>query len=223
MSAPLLLFDVDGTLLHVAEELVLVRALIEHCGGPVDLAFSADMVVSDDGYIRGVLRRAGLPHADADVDAALQRFVGHLRAAIDGGELGVRAVAGAADFVAAVRPLAPIALGTGCVEASARAKLAAIGLDDAFPCGGFSRREASRAEILQRGIAAAAAHYRRSFAPAEVIYLGDGPWDVAAAREVGARFVGINEHADGRERLRAAGAQEVFGDLTERGLMSLLG
>jgi len=212
MNETLVLFDIDGTLVHVAEEVAFARALMEHCGTAVDLGFAADMVISDDGYVRGVLRRAGLAHGDAEVDAALARFVSHLRAAIDGAELPVRPIAGAAALLGALRGRAALALATGCVEPSGRAKLAAAGLDAHFPCGGFSRREQARAEILSRAIAAAAAHYGRGFAPDAVVYVGDGTWDVDAARQLGIRFVGVNEQAAGRERLRAAGAAVVFED-----------
>jgi phosphoglycolate phosphatase-like HAD superfamily hydrolase len=101
------------------------------------------------------------------------------------------------------------------VEGSARAKLAAAGLATTFPVGGFSHRERSRAEIIERAIAAAARHYRRTFELRRTVYFGDGPWDVAAAREAGIGFVGINELERGRARLRAAGAEHVFADYTD--------
>ncbi|MND01844.1 hypothetical protein D3C83_209970 [compost metagenome] len=44
---------------------------------------------------------------------------------------------------------------------------------------------------------------------------GDGPWDVASAREAGIDFIGINQTERGRGRLHAAGATHVFGDFTE--------
>jgi phosphoglycolate phosphatase-like HAD superfamily hydrolase len=213
-APPLLLFDIDGTLVHVAEELAFASAFFEHCGAAVDLSFAADMVISDAGYARGVLRRAGLPHEDTHVDAALARFVDHLRAAIDAAQLTVRPVAGAPAFVSALHGT-PIGVATGCVEGSARVKLAAVGLQTTFPVGGFSQREQSRAEILERAIAAAARHYRREFGRGTTVYFGDGTWDIVAARAAGIGFIGINEHERGRERLRAAGAPHVFADYTD--------
>jgi phosphoglycolate phosphatase-like HAD superfamily hydrolase len=216
MTDRLILFDIDGTLVHVAEELAFARAMHEHCGGPVDLSFAADMVISDDGYVRGVLRRAGLAHGDADVDAALERFVSHLCAAIDADESPVRPIAGAAALLAALQARrAPIGLATGCIEPSARAKLTAVGLHEHFPCGGFSRREQAREEILARAVASAADHYGRRFAPAAVTYVGDGVWDIAASRAIGAQFIGVNERHEGRERLRAAGATIVLEDYSD--------
>jgi phosphoglycolate phosphatase-like HAD superfamily hydrolase len=216
MTSPLLLFDIDGTLVHVAEGVPFARAFLEHCGRDVDLSYAADMVITDTGYARGVLLRAGLAHGDDDIDAALARFVTHLCTAIDAAELPVRLVTGAAAFVDALHGAMPLAVATGCIEASARAKLAAVGLDARFPCGGYSRREQSREEILERAIVAAAAHYGRHFAPRTTIYFGDGPWDVAAARAAGVHFVGINEHEGSRTRLREAGAEVVFPDYSDR-------
>jgi phosphoglycolate phosphatase-like HAD superfamily hydrolase len=216
MTSPLLLFDIDGTLVHVAEEVAFARAFLEHCGRDVDLSYAADMVITDTGYARGVLRRAGLAHGDDDIDLALARFVTHLCSAIETAELPVRAVAGAAAFVDAMHGILPLAVATGCVEGSARAKLAAVGLDARLPCGGYSRREQSRAEILERAVVAAAAHYGRDFTPRTTIYFGDGPWDVAAARTAGVHFVGINEHDGSRTRLRDAGAELIFPDYSDR-------
>jgi hypothetical protein len=57
-SALLCLFDVDGTLVHVAEEIAFAQAFREQCGPAVDLSFTPGLVVSDTAYVHDVLTRA---------------------------------------------------------------------------------------------------------------------------------------------------------------------
>lgn len=214
MENPLCLFDVDGTLVHVCEDIAFGEAF-RALHGPVDLSWVDEYMVSDAAFVDAVLRRAGFAAGEAQRNAVLDRFVSVLRAGIEGGEFPVRPVSGASEFLTHLASSHPLALCTGCVEASARAKLAAVGLSDVFPCGGFSTGERNRAELLVRAIEAAESHYGRAFAPAGVVFFGDGPWDVEAAREVGVRFLGVNEHDKIRDWLREAGAHHVLSNYSD--------
>jgi phosphoglycolate phosphatase len=211
----LLLFDIDGTLLHVAEEAAFARAFRELCGDDVDLSWPVDAAVSDISFISAVLQRAiGRVPSEGEIAAATDLFVRYLEEGITGGLLPVRTVRGAGGFLRACAGSA-VAIATGCVEPSARVKLRQAGFEGYFPCGGFSIGERRRAEILMRAIAAAEGQYDRRFAPADIVSFGDGPWDVQAAREAGVRFIGINESDHGRDRLRRAGASLVVSDFTD--------
>jgi phosphoglycolate phosphatase-like HAD superfamily hydrolase len=215
MPAGLLcLFDIDGTLVEVAEEVAFAQAFQEHCGPAVDLSFSPGLLVSDSAYIHDVLTRSyGRPATAAENAALIARFVAALDALTASGETPVRVVAGAHAFVNALSARAPRAISTGCVEPSARVKLRRAGLDEAFPCGGYSSDERSRADIVRRAIAAAERCYATRFA--RTVLFGDGPWDLASAREAGIEFVGINQSERGRARLLDAGATHVFADYTD--------
>jgi len=216
-SAPLLcLFDIDGTLVHVAEELAFAQAFQEQCGPDVDLSFSPGLLVSDTAYVHDVLTRAyGRAAAAAETAALLARFVELLAAHTASGHAPLRIVAGAAPFVDALAARTPLALSTGCVEPSARLKLRRAGLAAAFPCGGFSTGERSRADIVRRAIAAAERWYATRFH--RTVLFGDGPWDLSSAREAEIEFIGINEQAHGRARLLDAGATHVFADFADAG------
>ena len=151
------LFDIDGTLVHVGEEEAFAQAFLEHHGPEIDLSFDVKAPITDMGYVGSVLERHfGRPPADGEVRALLDRFVEILAARTESGELPVRAVAGASTFVPALAARAPVAVSTGCVEGSARLKLARVVLGDVFPCGAFSIGERSRADIVRRAIASAA-------------------------------------------------------------------
>ena len=214
MSSGLLcLFDVDGTLVHVAEELAFAQAFREQCGPAVDLSFTPGLVVSDTAYVHDVLTRAyRRPAAEGEIAALVARFIALLDRFAASGEAPVRAVAGAKAFVDALGARAALALSTGCVEPSARLKLRLARLERGFPCGGFSTGERSRAEIVRRAIAAAELCYATGFE--RVVLFGDGPWDLTSACDAGIEFIGINEQERGRARLCEAGAENVFGDFT---------
>lgn len=214
MAARLLcLFDVDGTLVQVAEELAFAQAFREQCGPAVDLSFTPGLVVSDMAYVRDVLTRSyGRPAAEAEIVALVGRFVDLLQGYAASGDAPVRAVAGANAFVDALGARAALALSTGCVEPSARLKLRLADLERAFPCGGFSTGERSRAEIVRRAIVAAEQCYAARFE--RVVLFGDGPWDLTSAGAAGIEFIGVNEDARGRARLCEAGAENVFADFT---------
>jgi len=218
----LCLFDVDGTLVHVAEELAFAQAFREHCGPAVDLSFTPGLLVSDSAYIHDVLGRSyGRLAESAEIDALVARFVTLLAAFTESGQTPVRAIAGAHAFIDALRSRVPVALSTGCVEPSARLKLRRVGLDAAFPCGGFSSTERSRADIVRRAIAAAEQCYATRFD--RTVLFGDGTWDLESASDAGIDFIGINEHENGRARLRDGGAEHVFADYSDGGsILALL-
>src|SRR5262245_50859557 len=99
----LCLFDVDGTLVHVAEEVAFAQAFQEQCGPQVDLSFTPGLVVSDTAYIDDVLARAyGRAAAASEIEALVVRFVALLDAFTTSGQTPVRPVAGAAAFVDAL-------------------------------------------------------------------------------------------------------------------------
>ncbi|MBI1815802.1 MAG: HAD family hydrolase [Deltaproteobacteria bacterium] len=216
MNDTLLLFDIDGTLIHVAEEIAYVQAFRELYGAAIDASWPPNVTASDTSYIGAVIARAlGRTATAEEIAHVVTRFVTHLERTIVTGVAPVRRLAGAAEFVAACAQTAPVAIATGCVEPSARVKLRYAELEHLFPCGGFSTSETRRADIVQRAIAVAERHYGRRFAPAHIVSFGDGVWDVEAARELGLRFVGINESERGRQRLAAAGAEVVVRDFTD--------
>ncbi|HUI27328.1 MAG TPA: HAD family hydrolase [Candidatus Kryptonia bacterium] len=216
MNDLLLLFDIDGTLLHVAEEVAFARAFQDLYGDGVDVSWPEAVTASDTSFVAAVIARAvGRTATDAEVAAVLARFVAHLEHTVASGLTPIRPVAGAKEFVAHCATTAPIAIATGCVEPSARVKLRHAQLDEHFPCGGFSVRETRRADIVQRAIAAAEEYYGRRFAPADVVSFGDRSWDVEAARELGLRFVGVSQSQRGRDRLRRDGAAVVLSDFID--------
>lgn len=215
-SARLCLFDVDGTLVHIAEEVAFSEAFATLYGPGTDLSYDASITVSDTRYVGEVLRRIlGRPPTGPEVRGLLAQFADVLERRVTTGALPVRAVRGASAFLDRLSASSALALSTGCIERSARLKLSRAGLNEHFRCGGFSVGERNRAEIIARAIAAAERAHGRRFPPADVILFGDGPWDLESAQMAGVRFIGINEDASAREALVTLGAATVFPDYTD--------
>ncbi len=112
---------------------------------------------------------------------------------------------------------ATVALGTGNVRSGAFIKLKSAGIDDLFnPLqGGYGEDGETRAALLRSGASNCDPSGRLP-----VIVVGDTPRDVAAAREIGARCIGIPYGPNSRAVLRDAGADAVS-DAVNPGLVSL--
>lgn len=109
-----------------------------------------------------------------------------------------------------------LALGTGNMEAGARAKIGHFGLNDYFPVGGFGDLHLERHAILQDALDAACAHFREPFRANETWVIGDTEYDVRGARVLGMRTLGV---ATGgkytTDMLAAVGADVVREDLSQ--------
>ena len=100
-----------------------------------------------------------------------------------------------------------VAFATGCWEASARLKLARSFIEVGHCSVVACDDEPDRVAILRSAM-------KRS-APDEgpVVYVGDGPWDVQAARHLRLPFVGIDHDDSGR--LRGLGVGSILRDFRD--------
>jgi phosphoglycolate phosphatase len=217
----LVLWDVDFTLLDAggggrAVYRSVFRDLfgrdpdqVAPMGGRTERAIIADTLamagISDparhvDAFIAELTRRA--PELQATVAAR-----GH-------------ALPGAAAALAAVADLGPAVVPsvlTGNVPATARAKLAAVGLDAYLDLdvGAYGDHHEVRAELVHLARARACAAYGREFGGQATVLVGDTPLDVEAALATGARAVGVATGGPAAAELAAAGADAVLPDLTD--------
>ena len=205
----LVLFDIDGTLLHGRPEghtRAMVDAMARVWSVPVapDDVWGIDPAGRTDREIaRLVLRGHGV--GDAQIDAGIAEWI------ILAGDLHERVARDHPSPVAAPDALAvtaeivdggaEIALLTGNLERIGRAKVAAAGLGDRFgPGGGFGSDAERRSDLVGVAMSRAA----RSHAHDDVVIVGDTPRDIAAAREAGVRVVAVTTGAFGAQELSAA-------------------
>jgi phosphoglycolate phosphatase-like HAD superfamily hydrolase len=220
----LILWDVDGTLVDSAG---LGRAAFEEAfervtglaqaptvpfAGRTDLEIALDMLGS-----------AGI----AAPEQLLERFGAELeRAMVARSDLlrrSGRALPGAAEVLARLdrEPDVVQSLLTGNIEPNAVVKLGAFGLERHldFEIGAFGSDHHRRGELVAIARSKAAHKHGVEIDAGDVVLVGDTPLDVAAAKEGGARAVGVATGPYDEQELEASGADTVLSDLVDAELV----
>lgn len=218
------LFDIDGTLLDTggAGRRSFVRALETVFGwrdempyvnfaGNTDLNVLHQVMAAHRRVLTGPARKAFFEALPKE----LERAAAHSRPLLFP---GVRVLLERLS----VDPRVCLGLVTGNIESCARIKLRQVDLHGHFLLGAFGDEYADRARIgrlaLDRMEQAAGGPLKRRF------LIGDTPFDVAAARDIGARSMAVATGSFAPEALRAAGADHVLPDLSDtKGVWRLLG
>lgn len=212
MPTPVIL-DLDGTLMpsHAVDNQCYWRAVGESFGRSVEtLDLSGFDNVTDDGLLRdwclATLGRTPSAPEREDVRAC---FLALIEASAKAEPAAFAPTPGLQEWLER-QPRGSVAVATGGWEHTARWKLRAAGLDRfELPLAG-SNSDPDRPAIMRR----ARARLAPAFAAHTPVYLGDGPWDLAAAMQLGWGFIGIAE-GDRAERLRRAGAERVVQDFSQ--------
>jgi len=219
----LILFDIDGTLLWTdgAGRRAIHRALMDELGtaGPID-GYRFDGK-TDPQIVRELMALAGHPDCQSDerITAVCRRYVELLTAELAKPTQATRIYPGIKDLLAALEPYeakseALVGLLTGNVEQGAALKLRSAGLDPArFAVGAFGSDSHARADLPAVAAGRAARRTGRSFTGADLVVVGDTPDDVACARPMGARTVGVATGFYSTAALKTAGANHVFDNL----------
>jgi phosphoglycolate phosphatase-like HAD superfamily hydrolase len=220
----LILFDVDGTLVRAAGagRRALGRAFLEVFDVDTSLTGARDVRFegrTDPAIIADMAAAAGISAADLDAGADRLRLA-YLRALED--EMARpdprRAV------VAGVIPLLEVLIATrgvhlglltGNIEAGARIKLRAFGLNDFFADGGFASDHPDRAQIARIAREKLSRRAGIPFTADETVVVGDTDHDVACARANGYRAVVVDSGFVPRARLDAAAPDALFADFTQ--------
>ena len=224
-----LLFDVDGTLVHAggAGRRSIERALAGHVG-ELDGALSGLRLdgMTDRLIVREALAALGRPFDDALCDRVLETYVALLREEIR--TPAFRVLPGVAELLDGLRRRgAPMGLCTGNVAEGARIKLSRGGLDAFFEWGadaicGFAADGEARERIVEAALRRASARLGRPVAPAEALVIGDTPRDGEAARSAGVPVLAVATGRYGVEELAACGADRVVPSLEGPAVAALL-
>lgn len=193
----LVLFDIDGTLLNsggVGRASMQV-ALTEIFGSPGSPSYRYDGK-TDKQIVRDTMRLEGHSdeHIDSQMMALIDRYLGGLKEGIRSRKFDVHPLPGVLEILDALEARADVVLGllTGNVEAGARAKLSAAGIDpDRFRVNAFGSDHEHRLQlpaIAQRRFGEALG---LEVAGEKVIVIGDTPADIECGRELGARAIGV--------------------------------
>jgi phosphoglycolate phosphatase-like HAD superfamily hydrolase len=210
----LVIFDVDGTLVHSErrDSAMFGRAYQEIYGKAFpSLDWNDFPHVTDDTIFQTAIRQHFQRAVDpAEVRIFQDRYMGYLRQSRRERPEHFMQVPGASQLVQRLIADERFALGiaTGSWRAPAEIKLDHVAVPHReMPVTGADGK-ATREEILAETLELSAAN-GRSFQ--KVVYIGDAPWDVRTTRNLGWPFVGIRHRAD-EDVLHREGANQVLRD-----------
>lgn len=211
----LVLFDIDGTLTatSVSDAICYARAFEQVFGIPLpttdwhEYTHCTDFAIMDE-----VLEeKRGTPASDEERAAFEDAFVVELEARFQEHPDEFAEVPGAKAILEALEAREDIrcALATGGMRKSALLKLDKAGIAGERMPAGFANDSVTREGIARQAIAEA------NHETPDVVYVGDGLWDVKTSAALGMRFVGITAQSC-QDRLRNAGATRVLEDYSDQ-------
>jgi len=189
----LLLFDIDGTLVHVTGG---VESAVSHairtvtgrsvCTDGVTFAGRTDPAIFSD-----VLRVSGVPDPAAVLDEVIDRYAQRAQDTIGAGD--VATLPGVSALLADLsrRPDVHLGLVTGNVESVAYHKLRRAGLASYFSVGAFGSDHADRDELPPMAVRRASSQAAPSFSLRRTTVIGDTRHDIQCARSAGARAAAV--------------------------------
>jgi phosphoglycolate phosphatase len=193
----LVLFDIDGTLLNSGGvgRASMQGALTKIFGSPGDPAYRYDGK-TDKQIVRDTMRLEG--HSDEHIDSRMTVLIDHyldgLKQGIESRKFDVRPLSGVIEILDALEARDDVVLGllTGNVEAGARAKLSAAGIDaDRFRVNAFGSDHEHRPRLPAIAQRRFGETLGREVAGEKVVVIGDTPADIECGRELGARAIGV--------------------------------
>jgi phosphoglycolate phosphatase-like HAD superfamily hydrolase len=223
-SAPVLLWDIDGTLLrspgvgvqafaHALESVTgrpIAKARYDF-GGKTDPLIARDLLaavgITDETQLPVLVQRM----LD-EVDRSYDRFADALRETL----VVLDGTIALLEHFTAERALQSVV--TGNIRSVARRKLEAGGMDHhlLLDHGGYGSDHHDRTELVRLALARLAAHEGSdSIDPERVWIIGDTPRDVACAQGAGVRCLLVATGTYGVDQLDGLGADHVLADLAD--------
>lgn len=225
----MILFDIDGTLLHtggcgrIAFEKAFEELLgVENSWGDLIPDGKTDPVIIEEITSR-VLKR---PLNDSEYEALCERYHYYFRIEIQNPPQ-FRLMPGVERLLKALtqEPALFLGVATGNFEEAAWMKLERGQLKNFFKFGGFASDSADRVELTAEALRRGEKIMGRKADRREVFLIGDTPLDVAVGKKLGLQTVGVATGRTGCEEFSRLGAQYALENLenTDRFLELLRG
>jgi len=201
----LVLFDVDGTLIHTG------GAGVRAFGRAMDLLFGVRNATegvsfagrTDYSLVREIFARHGIPATADNLASFFDAYVFLLDDLLHGSAGGVED--GVWDWLRGLRR-APhkivVGLLTGNIRLGAEIKLRRFGLWEFFETGAFSDDHVDRNHIAAAARRRGEAVLGQPLADEEVLVVGDTPLDIACGKHIGARTLAVATGRHSPDELR---------------------
>src|SRR6202795_116128 len=199
----LLLFDIDGTLIHSggAGVYALKLTLAERFGIADDLDNIEIAGMTDSGIVVSILKKHRIPTTNENISAFLDSYVHFLSLELprrDG-----KLLPGVVELLEKLkpRPHVVLALLTGNISRGAQLKLEHYGVWHFFEFGAFADDHHDRNQLGPFARARAREKHGREFSGSEIDVIGDTPRDIECGKTLGARTVAVATGSCSREKL----------------------
>lgn len=224
MTRTLMLFDVDGTLLHTGG--AGMRAMRRAASGLFGEGFRWDGV-QVSGHLDPMIFAAAVANNGLTVDAGLherfrESYLDLLRVELAARPEAVRLMPGVREALVLLRgmggvPAVPVlGLLTGNYSGAVPIKFEAVGLDPRwFTITAFGDEAPSREDLVAMAMSKYRVRWGEPIGPRRVVVIGDTPRDVACARAHGCVAFAVATGPYSAQELEAAGADVVVQDLTD--------
>lgn len=221
MTHRLVLFDIDGTLLHShgAGRRAMEAALLEAFGtkGPPGYRYDGK---TDRQIVRDLMRSAGFEDAiiDARMSAVMVAYVAGLQREIASPHTKVEALAGVMELLDTLVQRAHCIVGllTGNLEPGAQQKLTAAGIGfDRFALGAYGSDHEVRAELPAIAQRRARERLGVHVEGSHVVIIGDTPADIHCGRAIDARAIAVATGHYSLVALKEHAPHAAFNDLSD--------
>jgi len=218
----ILLFDIDGTLLHTGGAgLLALRKIFGERYGVADPMDGVDFHGRTDPMILDGIaaRHLGRAFRDGEAEAMTAAYLDALPGCLE--EVPYRILDGVVELLEGLAARSDVLLGlaTGNFEAGAWAKLRRGRLDRFFSFGGFGSDSRERDELTRRALERG---LERAGSPESVVVIGDTVHDVRSARAAGADCLAVATGNATEATLAAEGARWTVPTLAEPAVRAIL-
>jgi phosphoglycolate phosphatase-like HAD superfamily hydrolase len=214
----LLLFDIDGTLLHVdgGVHRAVAYAIRTVTGRTVSTEGVTFAGRTDPAIFADVLRVSGVDNPAPVLDEVIRTYAERAQDTISPGD--VELLPGVQSLLTALARRKDVCLGlvTGNVEPIAYHKLRSGGLAAHFGAGGaFGSDHADRNELPAMAVRRASSHVGHAFSAEQTIVIGDTKHDIRCARAAGTRVAAVCTGGHPRDALQAHTPDLLFDTLQD--------